>query len=248
MWIRVSLSSLLSSIHVLWGAAFRCRVPKSAIFSTFETSLPQLPSCYWATTPEWPPYILHCLPHPRDPRISVLFYRNRWDRYIAGSSPEFNPCFKVIGVSIGGKKTKQQLLDFRIFFFFLKPWSCCGNATTKLWMRPRSGRQWWSSPNLHPNLQLADNSFIRGSREIQPATSASSSPPLEFFFFFSSAAVIHQNQHFSQWVSELHEWSQLFTLTTTTSTDKVSGPKMDTFISAPVSPRIINTCLELLDN
>jgi hypothetical protein len=41
---------------------------------------------------------------------------------IAGSSPEFNPCFEVTGVSIGGKKTKQQLLDFRFFFCFLKPW------------------------------------------------------------------------------------------------------------------------------
>ena len=181
MWIRVSLSSLLPPIHVLWGAAFRWRVSNSGSFSTFETALSQLPSWYWVTTPDSCILSLHLAfppPSTRSPYLRNLLPESVGS--IAGLSPEFNPCFEVIRVSIGGKETKQQLLDFRIFFFFfLNPWSCCGNAATMLWKRPRSGRQWWSSPNLHPNLQLAVISFVGGSREIQPATSASLSPPLE---------------------------------------------------------------------
>ena len=121
MWIRVSLSSLLPPIHVLWGAAFRWRVSNSGSFSTFETSLSQLPSCYWVTTLDSCTLSLHLAfppPSTRSPYLRNLLPESVGS--VAGRSPEFNPCFEVIRVSIGGKETKQQLLDFRIFLLLLK--------------------------------------------------------------------------------------------------------------------------------
>lgn len=180
MWIRVSLSSLLPPIHVLWGAAFRWRVSNSGSFSTFETSLSQLPSCYWVTTLDSCILSLHLAfppPSTRSPYLRNLLPESVGS--VAGRSPEFNPCFEVIRVSIGGKETKQQLLDFRIFLLLLKSLELLRQCNDNALKRPRSGRQWWSSPNLHPNLQLAVISFVGGSREIQPATSASLLPPLK---------------------------------------------------------------------
>ena len=248
MWIRVSLSSLLSSIHVLWGAAFRWRVPKSASFSTFETSLPQLPSYYSRVT------TLHlALPPPstRSPYLRALLpesvgsiyrwklawiqsvFRGDWSFYRREEDQTAVAWFSHLLLLLKTLKLLRQCNDKAL------------NATSQ---REAVMILTQSSPKPAISRQFFHR---RESRD----------PACYFRFIVATAWILlllllvccgntSESTFFSMslgapWVIS---GSQLFTLTTTTSTDKVSRPQMDTFISAPISPRIINTCLELLDN
>ena len=138
-------SPLFHSCPVIEVQRFDGEFSNSGSFSTFETSLSQLPSCYvlgyYSRVTIYP---TSCIASPiREIPESPCSLLPESVGSIAGSSPEFNPCFEVTGVSIGGKKTKQQLLDFRIFFFLkvnLEAAAAMQRQSSEC-MRPRSGRQ-----------------------------------------------------------------------------------------------------------